>query len=149
MKARGWRAPARRLLLALVLIQLVACSSGDDPPISESQAYYFVESLKQVEAGGRQLQAADLDEAGLGAALAMLDQALRLAYQVERDGLDRLDVRLGKNYQRYFIEGVENYRLGFEAGDAEQQREGLRLLARWSEFWQPERAAILARLEPR
>jgi hypothetical protein len=148
MKLQSWNGLARQLLLALALTQLLACSSGDDPPISETQAYYFTESLRQVEAGGRQLQAANLDEPGLTAALAMLDQALKLAYQVEREGLDRLDVRLGKNYQRYFIEGVENYRLGFEAGDAEQQREGLRLLARWSEFWSSERAAIMARLEP-
>jgi hypothetical protein len=144
----GWHRLTQRLLLALLLAQLLACSSSEDPPISAAQAYYFVESLKQVESGGRQLQSANLDEAGLLAALGMLDQGLKLAFQVERDSLDRLDLRLGKNFQRYFIEGVENYRLGIEAGDETQQQEGLRLLARWAEFWGGEGAAITARLEP-
>jgi len=148
MKQRSWRGLMRHLVLALLFIPLHACTPADDPPISQTQAYFFTESLKQIEAGGRQLQAPDLDEAGLKAALAMLDQGLRLAFQVERDGLDRLDLRLGKNYQRYFIEGVENYRLGIEAGDETQQQEGLRLLARWAEFWGREGAAITAMLEP-
>lgn len=148
MNTRRWRGLSRHVLLALLLIPLHACSSAEDPPISQAQAYFFTESLKQIEAGGRQLQAPDLDETGLRAALEMLDQGLRLAFQVERKGLDRLDLRLGKNYQRYFIEGVENYRLGIEAGDKTQQQEGLRLLARWAEFWVPESDAILARLEP-
>ena len=144
----GWHRLAQRLLLALLLAQLWACSSSEDPPISDAQAYFFVESLKQVESGGRQLQATNLDEAGLNAALGMLDQGLKLAFQVERDSLDRLDLRLGKNFQRYFIEGVENYRLGIEAGDKEQQLKGLKLLARWGEFWALERDTILALLEP-
>jgi len=144
----GWHRLARRLLLALLLVQLLACSPGEDPPISPEQAYFFVESLKQVETGGQQLQAANLDEAGLLAALGMLDQGLKLAFQVERDSLDRLDLRLGKNFQRYFIEGVENYRLGIEAGDKQQQLKGLKLLARWGEFWALERDTILALLEP-
>ena len=148
MKQPGWYRLLQRLLLALVLAQLLACSSSEDPPISEAQAYFFVESMKQVETGGRQLQAADLDEAGLNAALGMLDQGLKLAFQVERESLDRLDLRLGKNFQRYFIEGVENYRLGIEAGDKEQQLKGLKLLARWGEFWAQERDTILALLEP-
>jgi len=147
MSTRRWRVSLRYLLLAL-LLPLYACSPSEDQLISQSQAYFFTESLRQIEAGGRQLQSPDLDEAGLKAALAMLDQGLRLAFQVEREGLDRLDLRLGKNYQRYFIEGVENYRLGIEAGDETQQQEGLRLLARWAEFWGPESAAILASLEP-
>ena len=148
MKQPGWYRLLQRLLLALVLAQLLACSSSEDPSISADQAYFFGESMKQVETGGRKLQAADLDEAGLNAALGMLDQGLKLAFQVERDSLDRLDLRLGKNFQRYFIEGVENYRLGIEAGDKEQQLKGLNLLARWGEFWAQERDTILALLEP-
>ncbi len=138
----------QRLLLALVLIQLLGCTSTEDPPISEQQAYYFVESLKQVEAGGQRLQSTNLDEATLIMALEMLDQGLKLAFQVERDALDKLDLRLGKNYQRYLIGGVENYRLGIEAGDREQQLKGLKLLARWGEFWELERDAIMALLVP-
>jgi hypothetical protein len=132
----------------LLAVQLAACTS-EEPLISDSQAYFFVESLKQVEAGGRQLQSGNLDEATLQAALGSLDEGLRLAFQVEREALDRLDLRLGKNYQRYFVEGVENYRLGIEAGDEAQQRQGLQRLARWSEFWKQEGEAIMARLQQR
>ena len=148
MKQLHWRWFLQRLLLVLVLAQLLGCTSAEDPLISEQQAYYFVESLKQVEAGGQRLQSTSLDETGLETALTMLDQGLKLAFQVERDALDQLDLRLGKNYQRYFIEGVENYRLGIEAGDRDQQLRGLKLLARWGEFWALERDAIMALLVP-
>jgi len=138
----------QRWLLLLLLASLLACSSEDEPPISREQAYFFVESLQQVEDGGRRLQSADLDEAGLQAGLALLDRGLKLAFEVEPVELDKLDLRLGKNFQRYFIAGVENYRLGIEAGDDEQQRKGLQLLARWGEFWAQERDTILVKLEP-
>jgi len=149
MNPRRCRVVSLRLLLVLISIQLLACSSSsDDPLISDSQKYYFVEALKQVEAGGRQLQSAELDEAALTAALAMLDQGLKLAFQVERESLDRLDLRLGKNFQRYFIAGVENYRIGIEAGDEAQQRQGLQQLARWAGFWSQEGDAIQAKMQP-
>ena len=74
MRLAGWHRSTQRLLLALLLAQLLACSSSEDSPISADQAYFFVESLKQVESGGRQLQATNLDEAGLNAALGMLDR---------------------------------------------------------------------------
>lgn len=137
----------RGLVLIGLLALLSACTSPDDEKAAE-QKYYFLESLKQVETGGRQLQSATLDQQDLQEALKMLDQGLGLAFQVEREFLDGLDLRLGKNYQRFFVTGVENYRIGIEAGDEVQQREGLRLLARWAEFWRAERGAILARLEP-
>ncbi len=139
-----------RVILAYLLLGiLAACSSSpDDDKISEDQKYFFLESLKQVEAGGRQLQSATLRQSELVQALTKLDQGLKLAFQVERKFLDNLDLRLGKNFQRYFIEGVENYRVGIEAGDEAQQREGLQLLARWAEFWNAERRAIEARLNP-
>jgi hypothetical protein len=143
------RAFPLRLLLVLASLQLLACSPApDEALISDSQKYYFVEALNQVEAGGRQLQSAELDEATLSAGLAMLDQGLKLAFQVERESLDRLDLRLGKNFQRYFIAGVENYRIGIEAGDEAQQRKGLQLLTRWAEFWGQEGAAIQAKMKP-
>ena len=137
----------RGLLYGLLMVMLAACSS-DDETGEGSQQYYFLEALQQVEAGGRQLQTPDLSQDALVEALAMLDQGLKLAFEVEREFLDRLDLRLGKNFQRYFIKGVENYRLGIEAGDAAQQREGLRLLSQWAEFWNPERDDILARIKP-
>ncbi len=141
--------PYRVFLLCLLMGVLAACSSStEDDEISRDQKYYFLESLKQVEAGGRQLQSPDLGQAELLQALAMLDQGLKLAFQVERKFLDNLDLRLGKNFQRYFVKGVENYRVGIEAGDEAQQQEGLKLLARWAEFWNAEREAIEASLNP-
>jgi hypothetical protein len=137
----------RVLLAFLLLCTVVACSSStDDKEIEKDQKYYFLESLKQVEAGGRQLQSSTLQQAELEQALAMLDQGLKLAFEVERSFLDKLDLRLGKNFDRYFIKGVEDYRVGIEAGDEAQQRRGLQLLGRWSEFWNAEREAIEARL---
>jgi hypothetical protein len=132
----------------LLLITLLACSSSDDDQTSGSQKYFFLESLKQIEEGGRQLQSSDLNQDELTRALATLDQGLKLAFQVERKFLDSLDLRLGKNYQRFFVKGVENYRLGIEAGDETQQRQGLQQLARWAEFWNLEREAIEAQLNP-
>jgi hypothetical protein len=139
--------PQRLILLCLLLGMLAACtSSTDDDEIARDQKYYFLESLRQVEAGGRQLQTPGLEQAELAQALTTLDQGLKLAFQVERKFLDELDLRLGKNFQRYFVKGVENYRVGIEAGDEAQQQEGLKLLARWAEFWHVEREAIEARL---
>jgi len=138
----------RALLGCLLLFSLASCSSSDEDQVAKDQKYYFLESLKQIEAGGRQLQSPALQQAELEQALAMLDQGLKLAFQVERKFLDNLDLRLGKNFDRYFIKGVENYRVGIEAGDEAQQRQGLKLLARWGEFWNAERQAIEARLNP-
>jgi hypothetical protein len=78
-----------------------------------------------------------------------MDQGLKLAFQVETEFLNSLDVRLGKNYQRYFVQGVENYRLGIEAGDTAQQQLGLEQLGQWAQFWSAEQSAIEAKLQSR
>ncbi len=134
-------------LSGLLLLLLLGCSSEQDRKYFEQQKYFFLESLQQIDAGGRQLQLAT-EQPAVTEALARIDEGLKLAFQVERKFLDELDLRLGKNYQRYLIKGVENYRVGIEAGDEQQQREGLQQLARWAEFWGSERAAIEARLVP-
>lgn len=139
-------APRGALIGCLLAVLLVSCSS-DESADARDQQYYFLESLKQVEAGGQRLQSPNLDRQAMTEALSMLDQGLRLAFEVEREFLDGLDLRLGKNFERYFVKGVENYRLGIEAGDEQQQREGLRLLSQWGEFWSAEQAAIRKRLE--
>ena len=137
------------VLFCLLVFGLLACSSSTDNTAEfNSQKFYFLESLKQVESGGKQLQATGLGNEALQQALQTLDQGLKLAFQVERDFLDKLDLRLGKNYQRYFIEGVENYRIGIEAGDEVQQREGLRKLQQWAQFWRAERQLIQVKLHP-
>ena len=132
-------------LSALILVAILACST-DDEQRARTQSYFFLESLKQVDDGGRQLQNPEMNETQLQQALATLDEGLKLAFQVERSFLDELDLRLGKNYQRYFIKGVENYRLGIEAGDQQQQLDGLRLLQQWADFWNEAGADVQGKL---
>lgn len=129
-----------------ILVSLLLLGCAENGEYSKSQTYFFLESLKQVEAGGRQLQNSDLDEAKLRQALTLLDQGLEFAFQVERKFLDEFDLRLGKNYQRFFVMGVENYRIGIEAGDQEQQVEGLRLLQQWAVFWREVGESVRSKL---
>jgi hypothetical protein len=136
--------------MVAVLLLLTACSESDQTSkVSETQKYYLLESLNLVEQAGRVLQAKDLSQARIQQALATMDRGLKLAFQVETKFLNSLDLRLGKNYQRYFVEGVENYRLGIEAGDATQQQQGLEQLGQWAEFWSAEQSAIEAKLHSR
>ena len=136
-----------RVLLPCLLVAAFAGCERDEAPIDPAgQRYFFLESLKQVEAAGQQLGQPDLSQQQMTAALSMLDDALGLAFQVRRAYLDEFDLRLGKNFERYFVKGVENYRLGIEAGDRQQQIEGIRLLNQWAEFWRAEGDAIEARI---
>ena len=136
--------------MVAVLLLLTACSESDQTSkVSETQKYYLLESLNLVEQAGRVLQAKDLSQARIQQALATMDRGLKLAFQVKTEFLDNLDLRLGKNYQRYFVKGVENYRLGIEAGDATQQQQGLEQLGQWAEFWSAEQSAIEAKLQSR
>ncbi len=134
--------------MVAVLLLLSACSESDQvSKVSETQKYYFLESLNLVEQAGRALQGSDLTEARIRQALETMDRGLKLAFQVETEFLDNLDLRLGKNYQRYFVKGVENYRLGIEAGVQAQQQQGLEQLGQWAEFWSAEQSAIKAKLQ--
>lgn len=138
--------------LGLLAILLTACSPSDDANkeevvASQTQAYYFQESLKFVEHSGRQLQRADGTTASVEQALSGMDAGMALAFKVDASFLNGLDVRLGKNYQRYFIEGVQAYRIGIEAADQDEQKKGLALLSRWAEFWGSNQAAILPKLQ--
>ena len=136
--------------MVAVLLLLSACTESDETSkVSETQKYYLLESLNLVEQAGRILQAKDLSQAKIQQALETMDQGMKLAFQVETEFLDDLDLRLGKNYQRYFVKGVENYRLGIEAGDATQQQQGLEQLGQWAEFWSAEQSAIEAKLQSR
>ena len=134
--------------LVAVLLLLSACSESDEvSKVSETQKYYLLESLNLVEQAGRALQGSDLTDASIQQALETMDRGLKLAFQVETGFLDSLDVRLGKNYQRYFVKGVENYRLGIEAADRAQQQQGLEQLGQWAEFWSAEQSAIKVKLQ--
>jgi len=135
--------------ILLITILLPACLGEDDDITgSETQKYYFLESLKLVEQAGRELQDNRLTQKKITLAMETMDQGLKLAFQVEKNFLDSLDVRLGKNYQRYFVKGVETYRHGIEDGDKDDQQAGLKLLSLWAGFWSVEQAAINAILHP-
>jgi len=135
------------ILTALLILALSACSPSDEKEsVTETQKYYFLESLELVEQAGRSLQRNSKTQQEVQQALALMDQGLKLAFQVENVFLKQLDARLGKNYQRYFVKGVEDYRLGIEAGDREQQQNGLSLLAKWAEFWKAAKPGVDAKL---
>ena len=121
--------------------------SGTQKAESGTQKYYFLESVKLVELAGRTLQVGGMTtQRKINEALEMMDKGLKLAFQVETNFLKSLDARLGKNYQRYFIKGIETYRLGIEAGIQSDQQAGLQLLGQWAEFWSAENKAIRAKL---
>ena len=138
----------RGFVFIWLLSGLMACDSSQDDAKAEEQRYYFLEALKQVESGGRKLQLTEISQAQMSEALSDLDNGLKLAFQVERPFLDNLDLRLGKNFERYFVKGVESYRIGIEAADKSQQMAGLQLLQQWSRFWQAEQDSILKQLNP-
>ncbi len=127
-----------------MMLLLSACSP--DKP-DESQQFYFGESLTLVENAGRQLQRSTVEADEIQRALADMDRGISLAFQVEAVFLDQFDPRLSKNYQRYFVKGIEAYRLGIEAGDAEQQKNGLQLLSKWAAFWAEAKDSITEKMQ--
>ena len=135
-------------IAAILALLLVGCSDDAEIEIDEAQKFLFLESLKQVETGGSMLQMASGDQVIIGKGLAVIDEGLRLAFQVRREFLDQLDLRLGKSYERFFIQGIETYRLGLEAADLQQQQDGLQRLQQWATFWQQVEPAVMAKLHP-
>ncbi len=135
-------------IAGIVALLLVGCSDESEIEIDEAQKFLFLESLKQVETGGGMLQMASGDQVIIGKGLAVIDEGLQLAFQVRRDFLDQFDLRLGKSYERLFIQGIETYRLGLEAADLQQQQDGLQRLQQWAAFWQEVEPAVMAKLHP-
>ena len=133
--------------LFLLVCLLAACDSNIEKDDTESQRFYFVESLNLVESAGLRLQGQSLSAEALSEALEQMDNGLKMAFEVKAEFLERFDPRLSKNYQRYFVRGIESYRLGIEAGDAEQQKNGLKLLAQWAGFWSESGKSILADMQ--
>lgn len=129
-------------------VLLFGCADDSKIEIDEAQKFLFLESLKQVETGGSMLQMASGDQVVIGKGLAVIDEGLRLAFQVRRDFLDQFDLRLGKSYERLFIQGIETYRLGLEAADLQQQQDGLQRLQQWAAFWEEVEPAVMDKLHP-
>ena len=93
--------------LFLAALLLFGCSDEPDIEIDEAQKYLFLESLKQIETGGGMLQMASGDQVIYGKAIAVIDEGLRLAFQVRRDFLDQFDLRLGRNYRLCSSRGLK------------------------------------------
>jgi len=126
---------------------LVACESQKAQETEfVQQQNYFLQSVELVESAGKTLQADGLSRQDIKQAMQQLDQGLQKAYQVRKDFLARLDVRLPKLFPALFIKGIETYRIGVEASDRAQQLAGLRLIRQWSQFWRASKAGILQKL---
>lgn len=106
----------------------------------------FIQSLELVESAGVTLQNPELTRQDIDRAMLKMDRGLEQAYQVETDFLQKLDVRLPRLYSEIFIKGVEQYRIGVESSDREQQLQGLNLLSQWGKFWYEQKPAIQNKL---
>lgn len=137
----------RKGFLILLLLLLGACESEKLQQTEFSiQQNYFLQSIELVESAGLVLQNPALTKSDVEQAIHKMDEGLRQAFQVERKFLRKLDLRLPKFYNELFIPGVEQYRLGMETGNREQQLEGLHLLNRWGQFWIQEKSTIQQKL---
>ena len=99
------------------------------------QQNLFLQSISLVEHAGSLLQNPGLSQSDIDKAMLEMDEGLGLAFQVTEPFLSQLDERLPKFYTRVFIPGVEQYRLGVEASDKQQQINGLNRLSQWGQYW--------------
>jgi hypothetical protein len=138
----------RKGFLPLLLVFLLnACESEKIKQTEFSiQQNYFLQSIELVEAAGLKLQAPELKKQDVEQAIQQMDQGLRQAFEVERKFLRKLDLRLPKFYNELFIPGVEQYRLGMETANRQQQLDGLELLSRWGQYWIQEKSNIQQKL---
>ena len=143
---------ARRLILRsffwLVISSLLLACESEKAQETEfvRQQNYFLQAVELVESAGQMLQSNTLNPQEIQQAMQRLDQGLQKAYEVRRDFLKRVDVRLPKLFPELFIKGVETYRIGVEGSDRAQQLEGLRLIRQWSQFWRSESKVLLGKL---
>jgi hypothetical protein len=141
----------KQIFLINIIGLIALLSACDTTPnkgsISQIQARLFTDSLQQVSDAGRQLQQPLADSLAFESILKKMDEGLGLAYQVEAATLDLLHNDLAKRFNRQFIKGVEEYRIGIEAGDETTQKNGLLLLQQWTSYWQKNRDDIIKTLE--
>jgi hypothetical protein len=110
------------------------------------QQNLFLQSLELVEKAGSQLQSSQMSQEHIDAALSGMDSGLRQAFQVDERFLAELHKRLPEMYNKRFIKGVEEYRLGVTLSDRQQQLRGLDKLTQWSRFWSREKSGILQKM---
>lgn len=136
-----------RLFLIVSLLFLMSCSSDVKPPEYDVQRSFFLNTIEQVQQGGALLQQRTLSDTDIKAAMALLDSAMMDANAVEASFLKWMDSGLYQAFAGYLLKGIENYRLGVELEDKEQQAKGIAQLQRWWQFWQLKRPAILKKLD--
>ena len=135
-----------KLLVWLSAVLLLSSCERVDETNLVNQKNLFLQSILQVEEAGRMLQSNPLTQQQIDKALEQMDQGLAKAFEVEKTFLQRLDQRLPGLYTETFIPGVQQYRLGVESSDRQQQVQGLNLLLSWSQYWQQQRGVIKDRL---
>jgi hypothetical protein len=138
----------RKGFLSLLLMFLLNACDSEKMQETEFgiQQNYFLQSIELVESAGLKLQRPGLKKHDVELAIQQMDQGMSQAFEVERKFLRKLDLRLPKAYSELFISGVEQYRLGMENGNRQQQLQGLDLLSRWGQFWKQEKSNIQQKL---
>jgi hypothetical protein len=138
----------RKGFLPLLLVFLLNACESEKIQQTEFgiQQNYFLQSIELVESAGLKLQTPELKKQDVEQAIQQMDQGLRQAFEVERRFLRKLDLRLPKFYSELFIPGVEQYRLGMETANRQQQLQGLELLSRWGQYWRQEKSNIKQKL---
>lgn len=139
------------LFLMVSATLLVACDTETKQQTEFGiQQDLFLQSLELVESAGEALQKPGLTQTDIDQAMSQMDKGLQQAFQVDVHFLKKLDVRLPRLYSEVFINGVENYRIGVESSNRQQQLDGLNRLSQWGKFWLEEKANIkqtLSRLD--
>lgn len=137
-----------RLLLISVLINtLLILSACEKEPILvdfKRQSSHFLQSLELAQQANQILQS---NKTPFAKAFDHLDQAMSHAFELNQIFLNELEPRLYHHYSAYFMKGIELYRLGVEAVDAKQQKQGLVLLKNWWDYWQQNQKSILQKLK--
>jgi hypothetical protein len=136
-----------RLFLILGLLFLISCTTDVKPPEYQTQRTFFLNGIEQVQQASALLQKNNATSAELTQAMALLDKAMMNVNSVEVSFLKWLDAGLYQAFTAYLAKGIENYRLGVELEDREQQAKGIELLQRWWGVWQLKKPAVLIKLD--
>lgn len=135
------------IVLLLSLLFLMSCDSAVKPPNYEAQRTFFLKAIEQVNQAGNLLQQPKLSNSGIKKAMALLDTAMIEVNSVDASFLKWLDTGLYQAFTAYLTKGIEDYRLGVELEDPEQQSKGIKALQNWWVFWQLKQPAILAKID--
>jgi len=136
-----------RLFLIVGLLFLISCSSDVKPPDYDVQRTFFLNAIEQVQQAGTLLQQVDSSPDDVKKAMELLDSSMFNVNSVQASFLKWLDAGLYQAFTGYLAKGIENYRLGVELNDREQQAKGIGLLKKWWDFWQLKRPSILKQLD--